>query len=103
MTASTICVHCALLPKRVDSHSVVALCDTDGTPDRAWFFTNLIYYVQLGRSVPLMPGNCFVEDWEYQRLHNGTELMVLKANSTQYIWKLTHRYDHDSRFGVWVD
>jgi hypothetical protein len=99
MTATTICAHCALLPGCSDDHAVVALCD-DGTPDRAWFFTSLIYYIQLGQH---LPGDCFAGDWEYRRLHNDTELMVLKANSTQYIWKLTHRYDHDSRFGVWVD
>jgi hypothetical protein len=98
MPPSTICVHCTLLPKQMDNHSVVAVCDTDGTPDRAWFFTNLILHIRY-----LAPAHDGVlGDWEY-RQHNNTELMVLKANGTQYIWKLTHRYHYDSRFGVWVD
>jgi hypothetical protein len=98
---STICVHCALLPKRMDNHTVVALCDTEGTPDRAWFFTRSIYQIQKFAD-EMVPGDGAIGDWEY-RQHNNTELMVLKANDTQYIWKLTHRYDYDARFGVWVD
>jgi hypothetical protein len=81
----------------MDNHSVVAVCD-NGTPDRAWFYVTIIDCMRKSED----PEWFVLEDWEY-RQHNGTELMVLKANGTSYIWKLTHRYGDNQRFGVWVD
>jgi hypothetical protein len=98
---STICVHCAVLPERTDNHTVVAVCDDSGTPDRAWFYEVSIRAVYKFAD-ELVPGDGALGDWEYRR-HNDTELMVLKANGTQYIWKLTNRYHQNHRFGVWVD
>jgi hypothetical protein len=100
MKGSTLCAHCAVLPKRLDNHTVVALCD-DGTPERAWFFTYSIQHVKKFAGT-LVPHDGAFGDWEH-RMHDGTELMVLTANDTRYIWKLTDRYDNEQRFGVWAD
>jgi hypothetical protein len=104
------CVHCELLPEgQYHGHTLVAL--TTGTVAAAWFYVRAIDYAK-HLSGKLQPGDGHIGDWEY-RLTCGclndsphVELMVLKAEGKEYIWKLTDQYDEcppAKRLGVWAD
>lgn len=90
-------------------HTVVAV--TSETIDRAWFNKFAIDSIQKFAD-ELRPNDGAIGDWEY-RFRADIELMVLRIDETEYIWKLTDEFQsgiegfysgyQPMRLGVWAD